>query len=181
MELLSMKCPNCSGDINYKHGKTSCKCPYCDSVIKITMTAEEREFERINSKIANERPKYLSAMKKWRIMFYISLVLAVLSGALMLVSKSTLLSLPAVFFFIAAAPVMRLAAPDVPSVLEDQISKKDRALSTGKLYGIYIGLCFLGFLAADEIAGKPSDTEKEPSAAVAVQTDSCGRSRDIFP
>ena len=47
MELLSMKCPNCAGEINYKHGKTSCKCPYCDSVIKISMSAEDLDYEQM--------------------------------------------------------------------------------------------------------------------------------------
>lgn len=84
MELISMNCPNCSGNIKYKPGKTQMVCPYCDSVIKISMTIEDREFERNISKIANELPKYMASLKKWRIAFFITLPLALLSGVMLI-------------------------------------------------------------------------------------------------
>jgi hypothetical protein len=144
MELKAMKCPKCSGDIKYTPGKAKAVCPYCDTQIQISMTADEREFERETSRLANNKRKYFKDLKIWRIIFYISLPLAVLSGVLISASKSKFAGLPAVFFVFAASPVIHLAAPDIPKGLESSLSKKEKPLSKGALYGIYIGLWLIG-------------------------------------
>ena len=83
MELLSMKCPNCAGNINYKHGKTSCKGPYCDSVIKISMSAEDLDYEQMMKDSAaaeNAKKTYLAKLKRWQTIKYVSMVLCVVIG-----------------------------------------------------------------------------------------------------
>lgn len=104
MELIAMKCPNCAGDINYTPGNTKVVCPYCDTQIKITMTAEEREFERDTSRLAHNRDKYFKDLQIWKMIYFISLPLAVVSGVMLCLFSNTAAGLPAVFFIFAASP-----------------------------------------------------------------------------
>ncbi|WP_143098648.1 TFIIB-type zinc ribbon-containing protein [Ruminococcus albus] len=172
MELRAMKCPNCSGDIKYTPGKAKAVCPYCDSQIQISMTAEEREFERDTSRLAHNRDKYFKDLKIWRVIFYISLPLAVLSGVLLSLSDSAFLGLPAIFFIFAASPVLRLAAPDIPKDLEGELSKKERPLKKGALYGIFIGLVLLGGVVTGLIKDDSKPEEGTASSSAVSQADS---------
>lgn len=90
------------------------------------------------------------------------MVLAVVSGVLMALvdSESKLFlpaCLPALFFTFAAGGVIHSFAPEPPDAIRNKLNKKELPTSTGKLYGIFIGLMFLGFLLV------PTD-KKEGSA-----------------
>lgn len=162
MELTVMKCPNCAGEIPYTPGNTQCRCPYCDSMVHITKTVEEAEFEQNNIELAQAKEKYFKQLKKWNTLKYVCMALAVVSGVMMaMVDKDSKMflpaSLPAMFFTFAAGGVIHAFAPEVPESLKSKLNKKELPTSTGKLYGIFIGLMFLGFLLV------PTD-KKEGSA-----------------
>ena len=74
MEYVAMKCPNCAGDINYQIGMTTCKCPYCDSTVKITLSDREAIYEQqVIEREAEQKARieYLEKLRKWKILLRI--------------------------------------------------------------------------------------------------------------
>ncbi|MBO4866044.1 MAG: hypothetical protein J5582_05675 [Ruminococcus sp.] len=91
MEITVMKCPNCSGDINYDPHQRVVKCPYCDSTLNMDtegrIAEEELRRERMHSAdMQAERDKYLKDVKKWHLMkkIYYGVIAAAICTAYLL-------------------------------------------------------------------------------------------------
>ena len=174
MELLSMKCPNCAGNINYKHGKTSCKCPYCDSVIKISMSAEDLDYEQMmrdSAAAENAKKTYLAKLKRWQTIKYVSMVLCVVIGFVFGFapehsSMSTISGFPVIVLLFGGGPILHSFAPTPPVIILNKLTPKERPSSTGALYGIVIGMLLLGGVIGEMVKGD-SSSEKDSGSSVA--------------
>lgn len=174
MELLSMKCPNCAGNINYKHGKTSCKCPYCDSVIKISMSAEDLDYEQMmrdSAAAENAKKTYLAKLKRWQTIKYVSMVLCVVIGFVFGFapehsSMSTISGFPVIVLLFGGGPILHSFAPTPSDIILNKLTPKERPSSTGALYGIVIGMLLLGGVIGEMVKGD-SSSEKDSGSSVA--------------
>ena len=174
MELLSMKCPNCAGEINYKHGKTSCKCPYCDSVIKISMSAEDLDYEQMmrdSAAAENAKKNYLAKLKRWQTIKYVSMVLCVVIGFVFGFapehsSMSTISGFPVIVLLFGGGPILHSFAPTPSDIILNKLTPKERPSSTGALYGIVIGMLLLGGVIGEMVKGD-SSSEKDSGSSVA--------------
>jgi len=74
MEIMVMKCPNCSGDINYAPGQRVTKCPYCDSVLNIKEGSDRAVLERTKNEFKNIehiRYEYARSVQHWKMLTYL--------------------------------------------------------------------------------------------------------------
>ncbi len=53
MQIVAIRCPNCSGDISYTPGEQVVKCPYCDSVLNIKEGSDRAALERTKNEFKN--------------------------------------------------------------------------------------------------------------------------------
>ena len=176
MELLSMKCPNCAGEINYKHGKTSCKCPYCDSVIKISMSAEDLDYEQMmrdNAAAEEAKKTYLAKLKNWQTIKYISMALCLVIGFVFGFapehsSVQTIVGFPVIVLLFGGGPILHSFAPTPPDIILNKITPKERPNSTGALYGIVIGMVLLGGVFGEMAKGDGSSENDSASSVASV-------------
>lgn len=158
MEIMAMKCPNCSGDINYTPGQRVIKCPYCDSMLNITDAAEtalentQKEFKNIE----HIRLDYAKRVQSWkgRTYLYYGLVFLLTIIAFLLLDRFRnhsggynlggiifillLISFPTVpFIFSRMVPV-------APKEIEEQLKVKTGFPTIVKIAGFAVLLALAG-------------------------------------
>lgn len=146
MEIMAMKCPNCSGDINYAPGQRVVKCPYCDSTLNIdtagVMAEAELQRERAqHADIQAERDNYLKKVKKWHLIKKIYYgVIAAATGTAYLLDKFVRdgLGTPIVVVLLmsmVACPIwLNGKVPDAPLSVENGFKLKRGFGTTAKLF-----------------------------------------------
>ena len=53
MEITVLQCPKCGGDINFKTGDRTVKCPYCDSLLEIKADSAEIALEKAKKEFSD--------------------------------------------------------------------------------------------------------------------------------
>ena len=74
MQIVVIKCPNCSGDITYAPGQQVTRCPYCDSMLNIKPGPDAVALERTKNEFKNSehiRDDYGKRVRHWKIITYI--------------------------------------------------------------------------------------------------------------
>ncbi|MCR5541420.1 MAG: hypothetical protein K6F71_11485 [Ruminococcus sp.] len=99
-----------------------------------------------------DKEKYLKKLKIWRIIFYISLPLAVVSGVLSGLVYRNYVRLPMNYFIAIATPFLNFLKPIVPKDLESSLSEKEKPISTGAYLAIFFVLCIASFVVTVFIA-----------------------------
>lgn len=176
MELTVMKCPNCAGEIQYTPGNTQTRCPYCDSIVHISMTADEARFEQDAAELAAAKEKYFKQLAKFKKIKYVCMVLAFLSGIPFAAVNNEsalfiLAGLPALFFTFAGSPVVHSFAPEPPEGIKNNLAKNEKPTSKGKLYAIFIGLMFLGFVIVPSHNSDSSTDDSSASSSVVTEAE----------
>lgn len=146
MEIMVMKCPNCSGDVNYDPHQRVVKCPYCDSTLNMDtegrIAEEELRRERMHAAgMQAERENYLKAVKKWQLIkkLYYG-VAAAATGTAYLLDKFVRdgLGTPIVGFLLmamVACPIwLNSKVPDAPLSVENGFKQKKGIGNTAKLF-----------------------------------------------
>ncbi|ADU20832.1 hypothetical protein [Ruminococcus albus] len=74
MQIVAIRCPNCSGDISYTPGEQVVKCPYCDSVLNIKEGSDRAALERTKNEFKNIehiRYEYARSVQHWKTLTYL--------------------------------------------------------------------------------------------------------------
>lgn len=74
MEIIAIKCPNCSGEINLSPGQRMVRCPYCDSVLDIKAEPAEIALEKTKKEfrdIEHIRFDYAKRVQHWKGLTYL--------------------------------------------------------------------------------------------------------------
>ncbi|SFB72955.1 hypothetical protein [Ruminococcus albus] len=160
MEITVMKCPNCSGDINYDPHQRVVKCPYCDSTLNMDtegrIAEEELRRERMhNADMQAEREKYLKDVKKWHLKKKIYYgVIAVATCAAYLADKfikdgvGTAIVAILLIVMIGFPIWLNSVVPNAPAAVESGFKLKRGVGNTVKLYIMSILSSMGGLLIA---------------------------------
>lgn len=99
-----------------------------------------------------DKEKYLKKLKIWRIIFYISLPLAVVSGVISGLMGGSYVNMPLRYAIILVAPLLNLHRPKVPKGLEGSLSEKEKPISTGTIFAMIFGLGIVSYIVTALIA-----------------------------
>ena len=163
MEITAIQCPKCGGDINYKAGDRTVKCPYCDLILKIKAEPAEIELEKIKkeySDIEQFRQEYAKKTKRWkrRTYIYYGLVFLLTMSAFLLLPSCEnhsvgyemikLLILLLCFSFLAVPLIFSQTVPVAPKEVEEQLRIKSGFLTAVKTAGLALLMAVGGAFTA---------------------------------
>jgi DNA-directed RNA polymerase subunit RPC12/RpoP len=197
MEYVSMKCPNCAGDIQYSVGTTECVCPYCDSHIAVHRTVDEQRLAvleeenrgldyraHVAEEMEKKRAEYVKSLKHWDKVNYILMILTFVLSIITFAINDTnsdvmmIFGLPMLLITIFAAPIRASALPKRSQDIQNVRDPGGKAGNTFKLYAMLFGAMLFGVIIGLMITpNKDSDKTEDTSSAVvsqAEETDSAG-------
>ena len=151
MEITVLQCPKCGGDINFKTGDRTVKCPYCDSLLEIKADSAEIALEKAKkefSDIKSIRQEYAKKTKRWKRCTYIyyGLVCLLTITAFLLIARCKNHSggyelgggifILLCFSFLAVPFIFSQMVPVAPKEVEDQLRIKSGLLGAAKIAGL---------------------------------------------
>ncbi len=161
MEITAIQCPKCGGDINYKAGDRTVKCPYCDLMLEIKAEPAEIELEKTKKEyrdIEQFRQEYAKKTKRWKRRTYIyyaaAFLLTIATFLLVTFSKNHSggyeagkgMFLLLCFSFLAVPLIFTQMVPVAPKEVEEQLRIKSGFLCAVKIAGMALLISLAGAL-----------------------------------